>query len=169
MNTIKKNSKKGFTLVELVVVIAILVAIVGVGTVISSVVLRAKSYSQIITVDETYYDLMYDKTKLSQIYSTYNVDKSERMNLTDIQKKFDGACLCSVISTCDFETAKGALTYYANKSPSCDLKISASDKGLPLSFNVENILNAVFWLSASIGKRIQLFNILAGKYEKYPG
>lgn len=36
-----------------VVVIAILVAIVGVGTVISSVVLRAKSYSQIITVDES--------------------------------------------------------------------------------------------------------------------
>ena len=36
-----------------VVVIALLVAIVGVGTVISSVVLRAKSYSQIITVDES--------------------------------------------------------------------------------------------------------------------
>lgn len=36
-----------------IVVIAILVAIVGVGTVISSVVLRAKSYSQIITVDES--------------------------------------------------------------------------------------------------------------------
>ncbi len=36
-----------------VVVIAILIAIVGVGTVISSVVLRAKSYSQIITVDES--------------------------------------------------------------------------------------------------------------------
>ena len=36
-----------------VVVIAILVAIVGVGTVISSVILRAKSYSQIITVDES--------------------------------------------------------------------------------------------------------------------
>ena len=36
-----------------VVVIAILVAIVGVGTVISSVVLRAKSYSQIISVDES--------------------------------------------------------------------------------------------------------------------
>ena len=36
-----------------VVVIAILVAIVGVGTAISSVVLRAKSYSQIIAVDES--------------------------------------------------------------------------------------------------------------------
>ena len=36
-----------------VVVIALLVAIVGVGTVISSVVLRAKSYSRIITVDES--------------------------------------------------------------------------------------------------------------------
>ena len=36
-----------------VVVIALLVAIVGAGTVISSVVLRAKSYSQIITVDES--------------------------------------------------------------------------------------------------------------------
>ena len=36
-----------------VVVIALLVAIVGVGTVVSSVVLRAKSYSQIITVDES--------------------------------------------------------------------------------------------------------------------
>lgn len=36
-----------------VVVIALLVAIVGVGTAISSVVLRAKSYSQIITVDES--------------------------------------------------------------------------------------------------------------------
>ncbi len=36
-----------------VVVIAILVAIVGVGTAISSVILRAKSYSQIITVDES--------------------------------------------------------------------------------------------------------------------
>lgn len=36
-----------------VVVIALLVAVVGVGTVISSVVLRAKSYSNIIAVDET--------------------------------------------------------------------------------------------------------------------
>ena len=36
-----------------IVVIALLVAIVGVGTVISSVVLRAKSYSRIITVDES--------------------------------------------------------------------------------------------------------------------
>ena len=36
-----------------VVVIAILVAIVGVGTAISSVVLRAKDYSQIIAVDES--------------------------------------------------------------------------------------------------------------------
>ena len=44
---VKKRSIVSF------VVIAILVAIVGVGTVISSVVLRAKSYSQIIAVDES--------------------------------------------------------------------------------------------------------------------
>ena len=36
-----------------IVVIAILIAIVGVGTAISSVILRAKSYSQIISVDES--------------------------------------------------------------------------------------------------------------------
>ena len=36
-----------------VVVIALLVAVVGVGTAISSVILRAKSYSQIISVDES--------------------------------------------------------------------------------------------------------------------
>ena len=44
---VKKRSIVSF------VVIAILIAIVGVGTVISSVVLRAKSYSQIIAVDES--------------------------------------------------------------------------------------------------------------------
>lgn len=47
MEYVKKRS------IVSVVVIALLVAIVGVGTVISSVVLRAKSYSQIITVDES--------------------------------------------------------------------------------------------------------------------
>ena len=47
MEYVKKRS------IVSVVVIAILIAIVGVGTVISSVVLRAKSYSQIIAVDES--------------------------------------------------------------------------------------------------------------------
>ena len=41
--------------------------------------------------------------------------------------------------------------------------MSASDNGKPLSFRVEKILKAVSWDSASIGKRIQLPNILAGK------
>ena len=36
--------------------------------------------------------------------------------------------------------------------------MSASDNGFPLSFNVEKILNAVCWDSASIGKRIQFLH-----------
>lgn len=71
---------------------------------------------QSISVDKTYYDKMNDKTRLAEIYSSNNVDKSEQINLTDIQKAFDGACLCAVIATCDFKTAEAALLYYADKS-----------------------------------------------------
>ena len=47
--------------------------------------------------------------------------------------------------------------------------MSASDNGSPLSLSVEKILKAVSCDSASIGKRIQLPKILAGKYAKYEG
>ncbi len=70
---------------------------------------------QIITLDKTYYDKLTDKTKLIQIYSSYNIENSEHINLSDVQKKFGGACLCAVIATCDYKTAENALKYYANQ------------------------------------------------------
>lgn len=70
---------------------------------------------KIILVDKTYYDKLVDKTKLTEIYSSYEVDRISDISLEALKEKFDGAVLCATVLTCDFKTAEDALAYYENK------------------------------------------------------
>ena len=66
-------------------------------------------------VDKTYYDMLSDKSKLGEIYAGYKSEENETVDINSILKDFDGAVLCTVLTTCDYQTAQSAFEHYENK------------------------------------------------------